>query len=173
MHVRTTAVQSVIAAGYKLDYQGVRVRVLVGPRIFSSPYNPDKLLGPPSLLHNGYQQLFHPGAELHGREADQSPPSSAEVKETWIYTSTPPFIFIVYTHTFTNMHVFTSVLLVKMTSKVGFTAQCYSAVANTETRQNIQNNKNCKPTISLLTYFTPDTIVVHHQSTSNHIWASH
>jgi hypothetical protein len=27
-------------------------------------------------------------------KADHSPPISAEVKETWIYTSTPPFAFI-------------------------------------------------------------------------------
>jgi hypothetical protein len=25
-----------------------------------------------------------------GREADRSPPSTADVKNTWIYTSTPP-----------------------------------------------------------------------------------
>jgi hypothetical protein len=27
------------------------------------------------------------------READHSPPSSAEVKNTWSYTSTPPYAF--------------------------------------------------------------------------------
>jgi hypothetical protein len=27
------------------------------------------------------------------READHSPPTSAEVKKTWIYTSTPPYAF--------------------------------------------------------------------------------
>jgi hypothetical protein len=35
-----------------------------------------------------------PGALSPGREADHSPPSSAEVKETWIYTSTPPYAFM-------------------------------------------------------------------------------
>jgi hypothetical protein len=29
-----------------------------------------------------------------GREADHSPPTIAEVKKTWIYTSTPPFAFM-------------------------------------------------------------------------------
>jgi hypothetical protein len=29
-----------------------------------------------------------------GREADHSPPTSAEVKNTWIYTSTPPYAFM-------------------------------------------------------------------------------
>jgi hypothetical protein len=30
-----------------------------------------------------------------GREADHSPPTSAEVKKTWLYTSTPPYAFMV------------------------------------------------------------------------------
>jgi hypothetical protein len=29
-----------------------------------------------------------------GREGDHSPPTSAEVKNKWIYTSTPPYIFM-------------------------------------------------------------------------------
>jgi hypothetical protein len=29
------------------------------------------------------------------READPSPPASAEVKKTWIHTSTPPYVFMV------------------------------------------------------------------------------
>jgi hypothetical protein len=29
-----------------------------------------------------------------GREADHSPPASAEIKKTWIYTSTPPYVFM-------------------------------------------------------------------------------
>jgi len=31
-----------------------------------------------------------PGVKQPGREADHSPPSSAEVKNVWSYTSTPP-----------------------------------------------------------------------------------
>jgi hypothetical protein len=33
---------------------------------------------------------FFLGVKRPGREADHSRPSSAEVKNTWIYTSTPP-----------------------------------------------------------------------------------
>jgi hypothetical protein len=33
-------------------------------------------------------------ARWPGREADHSLPTSAEVKRTWIYTSTPPYIFM-------------------------------------------------------------------------------
>jgi hypothetical protein len=31
------------------------------------------------------------GVKGQGREADHSPPASAEVKKMWIYTSTPPY----------------------------------------------------------------------------------
>jgi hypothetical protein len=32
-----------------------------------------------------------PRGKVAGREADHSPPTSAEVNKTWIYTSTPPY----------------------------------------------------------------------------------
>jgi hypothetical protein len=35
-----------------------------------------------------------PGVKRPGREAYHSPPTSAEVKKTWIYTSTPPYVFM-------------------------------------------------------------------------------
>jgi hypothetical protein len=34
-----------------------------------------------------------PGIKQSGLEADHSPPTSAEVKKTWVYTSTPPYVF--------------------------------------------------------------------------------
>jgi hypothetical protein len=36
-----------------------------------------------------------PGVKRSAREADHSTPTSAEVKKTWIYTSTPPYVFMV------------------------------------------------------------------------------
>jgi hypothetical protein len=39
-----------IATGYGLDDRGGGVRVPVGSRIFTSPYRPDRLWGPPNLL---------------------------------------------------------------------------------------------------------------------------
>jgi hypothetical protein len=65
-----------IEIGYGLDDpDGVRVRVLAGARIFSSPRRPDRFWGPPILLFNG-----RPGLKWPVREADHSPPTSAEVK---------------------------------------------------------------------------------------------
>jgi hypothetical protein len=37
-----------------------------------------------------------PGVKRQGREADHSPPTSAEVKKMWIYTYTPPYAFMAY-----------------------------------------------------------------------------
>jgi hypothetical protein len=42
-----------------------------------------------------------PGIKQSGREADHSPPTSAEVKKMWIYISIPP-----YTYTRTNLLFF-------------------------------------------------------------------
>jgi hypothetical protein len=77
-----------IATDYGLDYIEVRVRVPVGSRMFSSPRRRDRLGGPPNLLSNWCRGFLRPG-----READNSPTNSAEVKEMWIYTSTPPYAF--------------------------------------------------------------------------------
>jgi hypothetical protein len=35
-----------------------------------------------------------PGVKWLGREADHSISASAEVKKTWMYTSTPPYVFM-------------------------------------------------------------------------------
>jgi hypothetical protein len=41
---------------------------------------------------------WEPGVKLPGPEGDHSPRTSTEVKKTWIYTSTPPYAFMVYKH---------------------------------------------------------------------------
>jgi hypothetical protein len=64
------------------DWLGVGVRVPVGSRIFPSR-RPDLFQWVPGALFPGVKQL--------GCEADHSPPTSAEVKKTWVYTSTPPY----------------------------------------------------------------------------------
>jgi hypothetical protein len=81
------------ATGYGLSYREVGVRVPVGSNIFTSPYRPDRLWGPLSLLSNGYRGLT-PGVKRQGCDADHSPPTNAEVKKMWIYTSTPSYAFM-------------------------------------------------------------------------------
>ena len=46
----------------------------------------------PASLFNRYQGLF-PGVRRPERDADHSPPSNAEVKNEWGYSSTPPICF--------------------------------------------------------------------------------
>ena len=62
-----------IATTYGLDDPGIESR---WGEIFR--ISPDRPLGPPSLLYNGYQ-VFPGGKVLPGRDADPSPPSNAKV----------------------------------------------------------------------------------------------
>ncbi|PNF35818.1 hypothetical protein B7P43_G09411 [Cryptotermes secundus] len=65
-----------IATSFWLNDRGASVRVPVRSIIFTS-------------------LCFSPGVKRPGREADGSPPTSAEVKKTWVYTSTPLYAFMV------------------------------------------------------------------------------
>jgi len=56
----------------------------------------DRLRGPPGLLSNGYQGFFPWRVKQLGHEADHSPPSRAEVKNAWSYTSTRPYAFMAW-----------------------------------------------------------------------------
>jgi hypothetical protein len=62
-----------IVTGYGLDGPGIGIRL---GRDFPRLSRP--ALGPPSLLYNGYR-VFPGGRKRPGRDADLSPPSSAEV----------------------------------------------------------------------------------------------
>jgi hypothetical protein len=77
-----------IATGYELNDQGVGVRVLVGPRIFSSP---DVQTG--SGVHPTSYTMSTGKVKRQGREADNSPPTSVKIKKTRVYTATPPYVF--------------------------------------------------------------------------------
>jgi hypothetical protein len=57
---------------------------------FSTSSRP--VLGPPSLLYNGYRGLLSPGVKLPDRETGRSP-SSAKVMNTWICTPSSPYVF--------------------------------------------------------------------------------
>jgi hypothetical protein len=71
--------------GYKL---GDRGSILVTEGIFSSSLHPDHLWGPQNLLSNVYRGDLPPGV----KPAILSP--SAEVKNAWSCTSTPPHVLI-------------------------------------------------------------------------------
>jgi hypothetical protein len=75
-----------IATGYGFDSRGVRVRFPVGSKS--------------SLLHDVQSDSkVHPvssppGVKRPRCEVDHSPPTSAEVKKIWIYTSTQAYAFM-------------------------------------------------------------------------------
>jgi hypothetical protein len=84
-----------IATGYGLDDKGIGVRVPVGARIFPSPCRPDRLWGLPTQPPIQWVWgMLSPGVKLPERQTDHSPPTSAEVKKTRIYTPTPPYAFM-------------------------------------------------------------------------------
>jgi hypothetical protein len=73
-----------IATGYGLDGPGIESR---WGRDF--PHLSRPALGPTQPPVHGYR-VFPGGKERRGRDADPSPPSSAEVIKEHNYTSTPP-----------------------------------------------------------------------------------
>jgi hypothetical protein len=77
-----------LATGYGLEDRGVGLRVPVGSRIFTFPYRPKRLWGPPNLISNGDPRLFPRG--LSGRCLKLTTHiTSPEVEKTRIYASTP------------------------------------------------------------------------------------
>jgi hypothetical protein len=80
-----------IATGYGLDDRGVGVRVPVGARIFSMSRPVLGLTQPPIQWILG---ALSPRVKRPGREVDNSPSTSAEVKKMWIYTSTLLYAFM-------------------------------------------------------------------------------
>jgi hypothetical protein len=81
-----------IETGFGLDDQGVGVRVPVRSRIFSTLSRAAlRSTQPPIEWVPG---ALSPGVKRLEREADHSPPTSAEVKKMWIYTSTLRYAFM-------------------------------------------------------------------------------
>jgi hypothetical protein len=73
-----------IAIGYGLYNEAVGVWFLVGSRIVTSPYCPDRLCGPPIQWVLGALYL---AVKWPVHKAAHSPPTTAEDNRTWIYTS--------------------------------------------------------------------------------------
>jgi hypothetical protein len=82
-----------IATGYSLEDRGSRFHSRRGLGIFLFTTESKTALGstqPPIQWVPGALSLE---VKWPGREADHSPPSSAEVKNAWNYTSTHPILF--------------------------------------------------------------------------------
>jgi hypothetical protein len=77
-----------IVTGYGLDDQGGGSSSPGREKILTSPYRPD-----PTSYKMGTGGSS-PKVKRQEREADHSPPTSAEVKKMWIYTSTPLCVFM-------------------------------------------------------------------------------
>jgi hypothetical protein len=80
-----------VATGHGLDDRGVRLRGPVGARIFSMSSRP--VLWPTQPPIQWVPGALSLGLKRPERE-DDHPPTSAEIKKTWIYTSTSPYAFM-------------------------------------------------------------------------------
>jgi hypothetical protein len=85
-----------IATGYGLGNRGGRSSSpgRVKNFLFSTSSTP--ALGPTQPPIQWVRRALSSGVKRPGREADHSPPISAEVKKMWIYTSPPPYSFMAY-----------------------------------------------------------------------------
>jgi hypothetical protein len=79
-----------IATGYRLYDRGV------GESGFESGWVKNFLFtsSRPALGSTQPPIQWVPGVKRQEREADHSPPASAEVKKTWIHSSTPTYVFM-------------------------------------------------------------------------------
>jgi hypothetical protein len=58
--------------------------------VFLSPSRPNLLWGPPTPISKEFQGILPPRVKRMGRETYSLHPSSAEVKNAWMYTFTTP-----------------------------------------------------------------------------------
>jgi hypothetical protein len=73
--------------------EGLEFESRKGERFFSSPRYPLRFWGISNLMSNEYRGLF-PGVKRTEHEAHNLPMTTAEFRNTWIYTCHPPYIFM-------------------------------------------------------------------------------
>jgi hypothetical protein len=78
-----------IATSYELDDRGVRVSDPVRVKNFLFSKSPTLALSSSQPPIQWVPGALSPGVKQPGHEVDHSPPTSAELKKMWIYTSTP------------------------------------------------------------------------------------
>jgi hypothetical protein len=83
-----------IATGYGLHGRGVGVRVPVGARFFLLSTSSRPVLKPTQPPMQKVPVALCLGVIRPGREADHSPPTSVEVRNTGRYKSTHPYVFM-------------------------------------------------------------------------------
>jgi hypothetical protein len=83
-----------IALGCGLDDRGFECREGLGIFLFTTASRP--ALGPTQPPIRWVPVALSLGVKWLGREADHSPPSSAEVKNAWNYTSLPQYAFLTW-----------------------------------------------------------------------------
>jgi hypothetical protein len=81
-----------IATGCGLDDQGFGIRVPMGQEV--SLLHVFQTLGSIEPPIEWVLGALSQGVKRPGRGADHSPPTSAEIKKTWVYTSTPTYVFM-------------------------------------------------------------------------------
>jgi hypothetical protein len=80
-HIKSRDSSDGVALGYGLDHRGSRVRFPAGAGNFSLHHRVQTALGPTQPPIQWAPGAFSLGVKRPGREADHSPPSSAEVEE--------------------------------------------------------------------------------------------
>jgi hypothetical protein len=83
-----------IATGYGVDDKGIGSSRPGGDKNFYFFMSPRSSLGPTQAPIQWVPGALSPEVKRPGREADHSTPTSTEVKKTWVYTSSPPYIFM-------------------------------------------------------------------------------
>jgi hypothetical protein len=83
-----------IATGYGLGDRGVGVKSPGRVKNFLFYTSSTLAVGPTELPIQWVSRALSPGVKRPGREPDHSPPTNAKIKKTWIYTSTPSYVFM-------------------------------------------------------------------------------